>query len=254
MSITNLTKALTADQHGIFTYSQSASVAYPEGGNLYCFQLEDDSFWFIHRNDCIASVVKRFPPDGAILDIGGGNGFVTKRILDDGFDAALLEPGKTGALNAKLSRHIPEVICSSLEDAVFPPSSLSAVGCFDVIEHIESDHAFLMSVHSLLKPGGIFYATVPAYWLLWSLRDDTSGHYRRYNKNMIDDLLAPNFEILYFTYFFGVLILPILFIRTLPFRLRRSRLNAHGSSKGVVCRTGSHTATALLIFGAHQIR
>ena len=231
MSISKLTTGLTVGEHGIFTSSKCASLSYPEGGSLHCFQLEDKSFWFLHRNDCIASVIRRFPPDGAVLDIGGGNGFVTKRILDDGFDAALLEPGATGALNAKVSRQIPEVICSSLEDAGLPPSSLSAVGCFDVIEHIESDHAFLIFVHSLLKPGGILYVTVPAHQWLWSLIDDIGGHYRRYNKNMVLNLLTPNFEILYFTYFFRVLTLPIFFFRTIPFRLRLSRKKKVLSSK-----------------------
>ena len=223
MSIANLTKGLNVDRHGIFISPQSAALSYPESGHLDCFQLEDKSFWFKHRNDCIASVIKRFPPIGAILDIGGGNGFVTKRIIDEGFEAALLEPGATGAFNAKLSRHIPEVICSTIEDAGFPPSSLSAVGCFDVIEHIASDHSFSTLVHSLLKPGGILYATVPAHQWLWSSSDDYAKHYRRYNKNMVYDLLTPRFEILYFTYFFGILMLPIYFFRALPYRLRQNR-------------------------------
>jgi SAM-dependent methyltransferase len=247
MSIAKLTKGLTADEHGIFTSSKSPSFSYPDDGNLYCFQLEDKSFWFIHRNDCIASIIKRFPPDGSVLDVGGGNGFVTRRILDDGFDAALLEPSLTGALNAKVSRRIPEVICCSLEDAGLSPLSLSAVGCFDVIEHIESDHAFLISVYRLLKPGGMLYVTVPAHQWLWSLSDDSAMHYRRYNKNMVEDLLTPNFEILYFTYFFGVLTFPIFFFRTLPFRLRSSRKKEvlsgeteHGTKRGATVAVFSY--------------
>ncbi|MDC3237172.1 class I SAM-dependent methyltransferase [bacterium] len=248
MSIAKLTSGLTAGEHGILTSSKSASLSYSEGGNLNCFQLEDKSFWFIHRNDCIASVIKRFPPDGTVLDVGGGNGFVTKRILDEGFDAALLEPGETGALNGKVSRHIPEVICSPLEDAGFPPSSLSAVGCFDVIEHIESDHAFLMSVHGLLKSGGILYVTVPAHQWLWSLSDDTAGHYRRYNKNMVGDLLTSKFEILYFTYFFRVITLPIFIFRTLPFRLHPSRKKKVLSSESEHGTTGGATVAVFKHF------
>ena len=235
MSIAALTKGLNVDKHGIFISSKSIALSYPESGNLHCFQLEDKSFWFKHRNDCIAAAIKRFPPVGAILDIGGGNGFVTRRILDEGFDSAILEPGVTGALNAKLSRHIPEVICATIEEAGFPPSSLSAVGCFDVIEHIESDSSFLTLVHSLLKPGGVIYVTLPAHQWLWSLSDDYAKHYRRYNKNMVYDLLTPRFEILYFTYFFEILVFPIYFFRTLPYRFqqnREDRLLSSGSEHG----------------------
>jgi hypothetical protein len=88
-----------------------------------------------------------------------------------------------------------------------------------------------MSVHSLLKPGGILYVTVPAHQWLWSLIDDTAGHYRRYNKNMVGDLLTLKFEILYFTYFFRALTFPIFFFRTLPFLLRPSRKKKVLSSK-----------------------
>ena len=241
MSIANLTKGLKVDKHGIFKSSKSVALSYPESGNLHCYQLEDKSFWFRHRNDCIAAAIKRFPPVGAILDIGGGNGFVTRRILDEGFDSALLEPGATGALNAKLSRHIPDVICSTIGEAGFPPSSLSAAGCFDVIEHIESDRRFLTLVHRLLKPGGILYATIPAHQWLWSLSDDYAQHYRRYNKKMVYDLLTPRFEILYFTYYFEILVFPIYLFRTLPYLLQKNRegrvlssSSEHGTNGGAL--------------------
>ena len=117
--------------------------------------LEDSSFWFQHRNRCIIKVIELFPPLGFIVDLGGGNGYVTRGIIDAGFDALLLEPGPEGAINGKIARKIPTVICSTFQDAGFEELSLSAIGCFDVIEHIENDQVFIKQAHQALKPGEV---------------------------------------------------------------------------------------------------
>jgi SAM-dependent methyltransferase len=247
MNITELTNGLVTDEHGIWTHAKCASISYPNDGNQQCFQLEDESFWFSHRNDCIISVLKRFPPNGTILDVGGGNGYVTRRLLDEGFEAVLLEPGAVGALNGKKNRDIPEVICSTLKDAGFPEGSLDAVGCFDVIEHVKDDRDFIAHILTLLKPEGTLYLTVPAHQWLWSQSDVTAGHFRRYDRRMIEELLVPRIEILFFTYFFRILALPIFLLRTVPSKVsffRRAKLLSneleHGSGNGRTIRILEH--------------
>ena len=42
-------------------------------------QLEEDSFWFNHRNNIIANAVKKHSKGNVFFDIGGGNGFVAKK-------------------------------------------------------------------------------------------------------------------------------------------------------------------------------
>ncbi|MBN1588324.1 MAG: class I SAM-dependent methyltransferase [Pirellulales bacterium] len=245
MSVADLAHGLVVDEHGLFISSRNRTLAYPEEGNAVCFDLEDASFWFQHRNECISALVKRFPPAGTILDVGGGNGFVTRRLLDEGFDAALLEPGPVGALNGKVSRKIPTVICSTFEDARFPEASLDAVGCFDVIEHIENDHRFLEHVLAALRPGGLLYATVPAHRWLWSQSDDTAGHYRRYSRKRLVAALPDGFDMLYFTHFFASLTLAILLLRTLPHALGLSRKRRALSSRAEH-GTGGGVAAGLL--------
>lgn len=223
MNIKELTKKLIVDEYGVFRSMNENSLAYPKDQNKRCFQVEDRSFWFMHRNDCIISVVNRFPPNGLIIDLGGGNGYVTRRMIDEGFNAALLEPGPIGSLNGKTERKIPFVICSTLEDANFPSDSIDAIGCFDVIEHIQDDHAFINHIQRVLKPDGLLYMTTPAYGWLWSGHDVHAQHYRRYTKEKIVELLVPNFDLLYFTYFFEVLVLPTFLVKTLPFHLGLSK-------------------------------
>jgi hypothetical protein len=43
----------------------------PEEGHKNIFQIEDNSFWFKHRNNYIIEVINNFPPPGIILGVGG---------------------------------------------------------------------------------------------------------------------------------------------------------------------------------------
>ena len=218
-------------------------VSYPEEGNANCLALEEDSFWFEHRNACIIEVLRLFPPPGAILDVGGGNGYVTSALQRAGLAAALLEPGEQGARNA-FRRGIRSVICASLQDAGFAPGSLPGIGLFDVLEHIADDADFLSTVHHLLAPAGRLYITVPAYPLLWSADDDYAGHYRRYTlAGLSQALRAAGLSVNFNSYFFGVLPLPIFLLRSLPTRLGLRKQNAwdsyrqeHSSRPGLLGR------------------
>ena len=67
---------LTLGADGIWSSSRVQSVSYPEIGNALCHQVEDQSFWFRHRNNYIASIVKKYSPANTLLDVGGGNGYV----------------------------------------------------------------------------------------------------------------------------------------------------------------------------------
>lgn len=225
VDIDSISTGLALGDDGIWHAHGVQPISYPSGGNENCYALEDRSFWFRHRNQCIASVVRSFPPaDGeTIFDIGGGNGFVALGLADAGFDVALIEPGKEGAGNAK-RRGVKTVICATTETAGLRPGSLPAVGLFDVIEHIEDDVGFLRSIGSLVKSGGRLYATVPAYPFLWSEEDIIAGHFRRYTLNSISAVLeAAGFKMEFSTYIFRILPAPVFMFRTLPHKLGLSR-------------------------------
>ena len=220
MDIGSLSHTLQFEaESGIWSVGESLAVSYPDDGNEKCFALEDASFWFRHRNRCLVSVVKRFPPSGLILDVGGGNGYVTRGLIDAGFPTVLLEPGRVGALNARTNRGVRDVICATVGACRFQPGSVPAIGLFDVLEHIEDDSGFVSLLHQILEPRGLLYIAVPAHQWLWSLSDVDAGHYRRYNLQQLIALLSPTFDVLYSTYFFQALTGPFYLMRTLPFNL-----------------------------------
>jgi hypothetical protein len=218
---------------GIYYASGSEAISYPEEANDACFEVEDRSFWFQHRNACIVEMVRNFPSDGRgpIFDVGGGNGFVAKGLLDAGWDVVLLEPGPAGARNSK-KRGLPHVICATTQSAGFSSGTLPAIGVFDVVEHIENDLGFLRHLNDLLVAGGMLYLTVPAFQCLWSLEDIDAGHFRRYSlKRMEKKLIQAGFEVAYSTYIFQWLVVPVVLFRVLPYRLGLRGKNKNGSEK-----------------------
>jgi SAM-dependent methyltransferase len=205
-------------KNGIWQPSSVSEVSYPDQGNSVCFEIEDNSYWFRHRNHSIIEVIHKFPPNGLVYDVGGGNGFVATAIQESGFPVAVVEPGY-GAFNA-LRRGIHCVVRASLDDANFHAGSLPAVGIFDVVEHIKDDGAFLSQLNRLIQPGGRLYCTVPAFNALWSKEDIDAGHYRRYTAASLRSALSnAGFHIEFSTYLFSWLTIPILLFRSLPFRL-----------------------------------
>jgi len=235
IDFTPISSKLTKSPDGIWYSSESENTFYPTDGSETCFSIEENSFWFQHRNQCITTVVNAFPPEkgGTIFDIGGGNGFTSLGLAKAGFNVTLIEPSKTGAENAKL-RGVENIICATTTTAGIYPDSFPAAGLFDVIEHIEDDIYFLSSIHSLIEPGGRLYITVPLYQALWSGEDKLAGHFRRYTPDTAKKTLkAAGFEIEYSSCFFRALPLPIYLLRALPFKLgiteqpTKTNLKAH---------------------------
>jgi len=218
MNIEQLAKNLTLSSNDIWVANNQRAIAFPEDGHSECEQVEEKSFWFYHRNNCLIDTMKNFSPQGTIFDIGAGNGYVSKALSQAGFNSVAVEPGMIGAQNAK-NKGLT-VICSSLEDAGFFANSLSAIGLFDVLEHIEAEKDFLLQIKSILKIGGKLYLTVPAYQFLWSTEDEITGHFRRYTLNKLTKKLVNlGYKINYSSYFFSFLPLPIFLLRTIPSKL-----------------------------------
>jgi len=165
-------------------------------------------------------MIRNHPPrnKGPIFDVGGGNGYVAKGILDEGWDVVLLEPGPSGAKNAK-KRGIPHVVCATTHTAKLKKGTLPAICVFDVVEHIDDDVSFLKHLWDLLAPGGMLYLTVPAYKFLWSQEDDKAGHFHRYSLNQIlEKITYVGFKVCYSSYIFQWLVFAVGLFRTLPYR------------------------------------
>lgn len=223
IDLSRLSPLLACDDDGIWRARNAthAKLSFPEGGHESGFRIEDESFWFAHRNECIAAVLEGRAIDGPFLDVGGGNGVVSKALEKRGMRTVLLEPGPEGAHNARI-RGLRSVVNATLEDAAFADGTFAAVGAFDVVEHIADDEAILREIHRVLRPDGVLCVTVPAYEWLWSSEDNLAGHHRRYTLQRLAKVLKRcSFEVRFQTYFFAPLTLPMFVMRSIPHRLHR---------------------------------
>jgi SAM-dependent methyltransferase len=234
---------------GIWSTSVSAEISYPSGGNNACLAVEDKSFWFRHRNRCILEAVASVhsPQRGCILDVGAGNGFVARGLIEAGYEVVAVEPGQDGARNAK-ARGVSHVICATSDACGFTLGSIPAIGAFDVLEHMADDIQFLMHLRSLLNTNGVLILTVPAYSALWSIEDVEAGHFRRYSAASLRRALATaGFDVVFDTYFFRWLPLPIAVFRALPYRFGVQRSASSRSDVNVREHAAESPKTARII-------
>lgn len=197
----------------------TAPISYSSIGHDFCYDAEQRSFWFRHRNKIILAAVTRYPPNGTILDVGAGNGFVSQA-LQQHWETIAIEPGSSGADHAR-SRGVRNVICATLDQSGLAGGSAGAIGVFDVVEHTRDDVEFLRSLSPYLKPLGRIYITVPAYQALWSGEDVHAGHFRRYSRSAIAEVCRrAGLEVEFSSYFFSILPPAIFVVRVLPEKLR----------------------------------
>lgn len=213
-------------KNGIWYSSEPKNISYDPEGNSNCFEIEDTSYWFKHRRDCIDILINKYCKNfGSFADIGGGNGFLTLHLQNNRFDAVLIEPAYEAVNNAK-TRGVKNIICANIEDFNKTEIKFDYAGVFDVLEHVKNNKEFLNSISNTMNKGGKLFITVPAFNILWSREDDLIGHQRRYTKKILcRELECLGFVKLRTAYFFSFLFLPVFFLRTIPTKFKFIKSN-----------------------------
>lgn len=178
------------------------------------YSIEDISWWFEYRATIILSFLEKyFDKNKYIVDVGGGNGFTTKYVIANGYEASLIEPSIEACINAK-KRGVDNIYCGTLCEKSVDDNCIESMMLLDVLEHIEDDNEFLKLLYKKMSIKGRCLITVPAFKSLWSSEDDAAGHFRRYRKKQLSDIVSKcGFKIVYSTYFMMFLYIPILLCR-----------------------------------------
>jgi SAM-dependent methyltransferase len=138
---------------------------------------------------------------GDVLEVGAGIGSNTS-FLDVGGGTGrwvCLEPDANlaGQLEASLKkamgRRTYETVCGTLESLA--DRQFDSIVYIDVLEHIEDDRAELGRAASLLRPGGRVIVLSPAHQRLFSPFDAAIGHFRRYDRRMMQALSPPGLDL-----------------------------------------------------------
>jgi len=157
-----------------------------------------------------------------IVDCGAGTGELVRELRGmfeyQGIAVIGIEYSEE-ARRLALERKGTGLLAGSILDLPLKDATSKVTVALDVLEHVEDDRLAFSELLRITAPGGIIIINVPAFMSLWSQWDVSLGHYRRYSKAMLHDVLAPHrmeFEILHFEYAF----LPILSLRKFSRLLR----------------------------------
>lgn len=146
--------------------------------------------------------------EGPVLEIGAGTGNLSSHFLKhtpffitDG-DAKLVEQMKKRFAAKK------NIYLRKLNILKEPPkefyNKFKTVITINVLEHLEDDEKALQHMYSLIKPGGKLLVLVPAMKFAYTRFDKQLGHYRRYKKKELTELLQQSGFVINDMYYFNI--------------------------------------------------
>ncbi|HZK75590.1 MAG TPA: class I SAM-dependent methyltransferase, partial [Candidatus Kapabacteria bacterium] len=161
-----------------------------------------------------------------IIDCGAGTGELVRELrgtFDHRGIAVIGIEYSEEARRLALERKGTQLLAGSILDLPLDDATSNVTIALDVLEHVEDDHLAFSEMLRITCPGGIMIINVPAFMSLWSAWDVSLGHFRRYSKSMLHEVIAPHrmeFEVLHFDYASSFAFLPILSLRKFSRLLR----------------------------------
>lgn len=196
------------------------------------FDQEDRHWWFQGRYELVKRVLERHAPkpEGRpldMLDIGCGTGLFLQR-WGAGKNAVGLDFSREG-LKFTRTRGLSRLVCGDAQKIPFAAERFDLVTAFDLVEHVDRDGDLVAEVHRVLRPGGVFMATVPAHPFLWSQHDVALHHKRRYVYKQFNALFDPaKWNRKRFTFAFATIFPAAAVVRTIA---GKPKQNGHGPAK-----------------------
>tara|TARA_X000001036_G_scaffold134679_2_gene127460 strand:+ start:27396 stop:28100 length:705 start_codon:yes stop_codon:yes gene_type:complete len=151
---------------------------------------------------------------GVMLDVGCGEGRHIFGIMQDyplmkciglDMDNESLEKAEEGFEYFKsISEAGAQFLKGSAYSLPFPDESIDLIVCSEVLEHLHEYNDAVKEIHRVLKPGGKFYASVPATWpekICWKLSEEyqnqPGGHLRIFSQSgLISEIKESGFKFL----------------------------------------------------------
>lgn len=179
----------------------------------------ENHWWHRARIRIVRRAIDRFP-GATILDIGCGPGIAVSALRSLGYDCWGCE-----VANPPVREAVADFVrtCKDARDldAEFR-YKVGVITLLDVLEHLPDPSSFLKSIVGAYPNLRGTIVTVPARAELWSAWDDRYGHFRRYNRPMLTQLIDDaGLRLVSMRYFFNSLY---------PALLAISRLNRRGTS------------------------
>jgi SAM-dependent methyltransferase len=124
-------------------------------------------------------------PGRPVLDYGAGTGLHARALRAHGFQISCVEPASI--LRARMNSDGITAV-ATVDDC--DPQQFGTVYALNVLEHIDDDAAALRQIRDRLLPDGKLILYVPAFKLLFTEMDRRVGHFRRYRRGQLEQLVC----------------------------------------------------------------
>ena len=149
---------------------------------------------YLLRRKLVLELLEGAPP-GNVLEIGCGPGALLYELSRIGWACTALERSEH-ALAIARKLHGNSEGAEIVSEAGAWECRFDWIICMEVLEHIENDLKALTTWIKWLKPGGTLLLSVPAHMDKWCHTDEWAGHFRRYEKEELGELLGKaGFEV-----------------------------------------------------------
>ncbi len=145
---------------------------------------------YVYQRSLLAYLKAAELVTGQVLEIGTGSGYGVE-VLAPKAESLLTIDKFSNNIDFSVYNHVTfrQMNVPPLRDIT--DNQFDFVVSFQVIEHIEDDHAFVSEIHRVLKPGGKFIVTTPN--IKMSITRNP-WHVREYTIGELDNLLREKFS------------------------------------------------------------
>ncbi|MFC4057835.1 class I SAM-dependent methyltransferase [Planomonospora corallina] len=173
--------------------------------------VEDRHWWYRERRAILARQLRRLGRPGRAVDVGAAGGGNTRVLVEKGWDALAVDYSETGVEIAR-ARGL-NAIRADARDLPLDSGVCDLAVAFDMLEHIDEDHLAAAEIARVLRSGGTALIAVPCDMALWSAHDEASGHYRRYDRRTLTELMEKAGLVVDELWSWNVLLRPVVALR-----------------------------------------
>jgi SAM-dependent methyltransferase len=146
------------------------------------------------QNQALLEIVAR---SGArtFCEIGPGDGELSAALCRRGMQGVGIEVSAAAAaiarsaLRDQIQAGMFRLVEGDFMAMADPPSGFDLAVSFMVMEHVQDDATFAARIVNVVRPGGMVIVGVPGRMDRWGIEDGTAGHFRRYEKAGLQQLL-----------------------------------------------------------------